>query len=216
MTYTKPTIPPSDPVAEERIPDAYISEVIDGYRYPYKGAREAIEHNETPESIMGDSGLQAYIKRLLFLHILQALGNRPYEVFSGEIGLHIDNNNNLSLDLTIFNRNELTPDKITTSFVGVIPKIVIEIDVNVESPKLDSIEGYNFLLKKINRLHAAGVERVIWIFTKDRKIVVTESEKLWHVLDLNESIDVMEGVAFNLLELLGAEGISLEEDQIDT
>lgn len=211
MTYTKSTIPPPDPVAEEHIPDAYISEVIDGYRYPYKGAREAIENDETPESIMGDSGLQIFIKDILASYLKSVLSARSYYVLSGEIGLHIDTNNNLSLDLTIFNRNELTPDKITTSFVGVIPKIVIEIDVNVESPKLDSIEGYNFLLKKINRLHAAGVERVIWIFTRDRKIVVTESEKLWHVLDLNEPIEVMEGVSFNLLDLLGAEGISLEE-----
>ncbi|MEM1124823.1 MAG: Uma2 family endonuclease, partial [Bacteroidota bacterium] len=128
---------PEDFVAESAvekkpIPAYLIKETIDGVNYYYKGFREVLNKTKTKADIMADSGLQLFIKSWLMSLLFKNLDENRYYILGGEAGAHIDHRNNLSLDLTVFDNTVLTPDKITTKYIDVPPKIVIEIDVNVE------------------------------------------------------------------------------------
>ncbi len=46
------------------------------------------------------------------------------------------------------------------------------------------------------------VEKVIWIFTKTKKVMVAEKGKKWIVQDWKDDFEMMEGIRLNISELL--------------
>ncbi|MFZ8845662.1 MAG: Uma2 family endonuclease, partial [Candidatus Hydrothermia bacterium] len=55
---------------------------------------------------------------------------------------------------------------------------------------------------KVNDLINSGVEKVIWIFTKPRVILVAQKNNDWVIKNWNEDIEVIEGLKLNLERLL--------------
>lgn len=159
---------------------------------------------------MADSGLQFFIKNLIGDYLKDNLDRKKYRFGVGEVGNHIDRRNNLGLDIVVFEKSVLTPDKITTKFIDVPAKLVMEIDVNVELPDRDSDLFQEFVVRKVNRLFAFGTARLIWIFTKSRKIIAATPGAPWQVYDWHHDVELIDGVSLNLSAQLKSEGIDFD------
>lgn len=192
---------------KQQIPKNLIKEIIDGIPFYYRGYKEVINKTKKLQDVMADSGLQLFIKRYIFQLLIQGLPPEKYEVFMGEVGSHLAHKINMSLDLVVYDAKKLTPDKITTKYIDVVPKIVVEIDVNVEmnDEQSDLFEAY--VLRKVKRLHQYGAEKVIWIFTQSKTVITTSPEGNWQVNQWDKTINILEDVSFNIAEYLTKKGI---------
>ena len=101
-----------------KIPVILVKETIDGIPFYYNGYRSVLNKTKKIEDIIADSGLQTDIKPYLFGK-LQALDRKQYKVYMGEVGSHVDHRSNMSLDLAVYDRKLLTPDKITSKYIDV-------------------------------------------------------------------------------------------------
>lgn len=197
------------PIQKESIPDFLIREIINGIPFYYKGYRDVLNKTKKAEEIMADSGLQSFLKGYIFTLLIQGLDLGKYRVFSGEVGSHIDRRNNLGLDIAVYETERLTPDKINTQYIDIPPKIVIEIDVNVEGPDATVSLFEDFMLQKIRNLHTFGVEKLIWIFTRSKTLVITHPNDTWEVKNWDVDVELLEGVTFNVAKYLADNGVKL-------
>ncbi len=79
--------------------------------------------------------------------------------------------------------------------------MVIEVDTKADLSGYASVEEYAY--EKTQELLNAGVERVIWIFTKTRKVLIAEKgSSKWIVQSWDEDFEVMDGIRLNLEEML--------------
>ncbi|NPA16425.1 MAG: Uma2 family endonuclease, partial [Aquificae bacterium] len=67
----------------------------------------------------------------------------------------------------------------------------------------------NYMREKTHDLLNAGVKRVIWFTTFDRKVMVAEKGKRWFITDWDDTIEIMDGINLNLEQLLKEEGIEI-------
>ncbi len=195
------------------IPEFLIRETIDGIPFYYKGFRDVINKTKTKAEIMADSGLQGFIKSWLMGLLFQHLDLSKYYIFVGETGAHIDHRNNLALDLSVYDKNVLTPDKITTKYIDVHPKLVVEIDVSVELESSDISTFDDFLLRKVRKLHQFGTEKIIWIFSKSKTVIVATPDNKWDVLEWDTDVELLEDITFNIAKHLAESDISLDEGE---
>lgn len=191
------------------IPAYLVREVIDGIPFYYRGYRQAMKKTKTLEELMSDSGLQFFLKLYLYDLLKARLNLKKYRVGAGELGFHPNYKNNMGLDVVIFDRKVLTPDKITAKFVEVPPRLVIEVDVNVELPERDSDLFQEYVVRKIRRLFASGTEKVIWIFTKSQQVFSATADAPWQVYDWDQDVELMEGARVNLANYIREEGFQL-------
>jgi Uma2 family endonuclease len=192
---------------KRKIPAALVKETIDGIPFYYAGYRSVINKTKKLEDIMADSGLQTLIKNYLNILLIQNLDLSKFHVFVGEVGNHLDYRNNMGLDVTVYDRKVLTPDKITEKYIDVAPEIVVEIDVNVELQERNANLFEEFVLRKVRRLHAFGTEKIIWIFTKSKTVIVARPTNIWEVLEWDAEVELLEGITFNIARYLEEEGI---------
>ena len=191
------------------IPDYLIKETLDGIPVFYKGYKDVLNKTKTYEEIMADGLLQAIIKNWLQFLLNSNLDEEKYWVLAGEVGSHLSHKNNLAHDLTIFETNILTPDKIKNKYADFPAKVIIEIDAEVEYGESQSNEEY--IHKKTQRVLEFGTEKVIWIFTQTKKIMVAEPEKDWRTFDWDRDVEVLDGVVFNIPKFLTKKRIVLPE-----
>lgn len=204
-----PPLPKALPPKKRKIPASLVKETIDGVPFYYAGYQAVLNKTQTLESIMADSGLQGFIKSFLMTLLAQQLDLKRYRIFMGEIGSHLDHRSNLALDLAVFDKNLLSAKKINLQYIDVAPKIVVEVDVNVqlEDPSASVFE--DFVLNKVRKLHAFGTEKIIWVFSKSRTVIVARPDNKWDVLDWNTDIELLENITFNIARHLEEEGIML-------
>jgi len=212
MTLESKTTLPTEQAKKEVIPSYLVKETIDGIPFYYRGFREVLNKTKTKQGIMADSGLQGFIKTYLVLILARQLDLSKYHFFVGETGAHVDHRSNLALDLSIYDRSVLTPDKITTKYINVPPKIVIEVDVNVELADPSANTFDEFLLRKIRKLHKFGTEKIIWIFSKSKTIIVATADNKWDVIDWDSEVELMDGIKFNVVQHLQKMGIQTAND----
>ncbi|MBU1821347.1 MAG: Uma2 family endonuclease [Bacteroidetes bacterium] len=180
-------------------------EIIDGKPIHYKGYREVLVGKKTFSDVMGSSGIQslivAYFQRILF----KALDEEHYKIFSSESGLHLDRRNNLAGDILIF-KNEILPiENIDEHYVEVPPKIVIEVDITADE---NDIENQPYLITKTQKLLDFGVEKVIWVLTKNKKITVATPDADWQIKDWDKDVEILDGIICNVGEYLRQKGSS--------
>lgn len=182
----------------KKVPKALIYEVLNGKTLYRKGYKDVLNKKLNPETIMGSSSLQSILVTFLSSYLFNHLGDE-YVVASNEAGLHLALNENLSNDIALFLEEEV--DSINDKYFNVPPRIVVEIDVKIELEEYTTDEQYVF--EKTARLLEFGVEKVIWILTKNRKIVVAEkANRNWIVTDWLQEIEVTPNCKFILNELL--------------
>ncbi len=177
------------------VPDHLVYERIEGQPIHYKGYREVMSGTKTFAEIMGSSGIQsliiAYLQRLLFTQ----LDEDKFIIFSSESGLHLDKHNNLAGDILIFDSDLLPIEAVNERYVAVPPKVVIEVDIAADP--LD-MESDTYLFTKTQKLIDFGVEKVIWITTKTKKVTVAIPQADWQVKDWHKEVEIVEGITFNV------------------
>ncbi len=194
-----------------KIPDYLIREVIDGIPFYYAGYRSVMNKTKNIDDIMPHSTLQGLIKNYIGDELKAKIDRKKFFVFVGETGVHINLNNNLGLDVAVFDKTKLTPDKIGDKYADVAPDLVVEVDVNVELPDRQANLFDEFVMRKLRRLFAFGIKKIIWVFTKSKTVIVATPDVPWHIMDWNRDIELFEGINFNIEKYLLEEGIKNDE-----
>lgn len=185
------------------IPSSLIYEVLNGRPLYYRGYKEVLAKNLNPESIMGSSALQSILVSLINSYVMINRDKKKYLPVTNEAGVHLELNDNLSCDVAIFEKGTFA---VTTKYFDVPPKIVIEVDVKIDLTEFDGIE-FNYIAEKNQRLFDFGVERVLWVLSKPRRVMVAVPNQDWIFTDWGNDIPVMDGCVLNVKNLLDEEGI---------
>ncbi len=193
-----------------KIPDYLVREVIDGIPFYYAGFREVLNKTKTLDDIMPHSTLQGIIKNYVGDELKLNLDRKQYYVIVGETGTHINHKNNLGLDVALFDKAVLTPDKINDKFADVAPKLVVEVDVKIELADRSANLFDEFVKRKIRTLFAFGTEKVIWIFSGNKTVIVATPNAPWQTLGWDNDIELFDGITFNIAGYLKEEGINPE------
>jgi len=196
------------PRPSRKIPKSLIYEQWGGKIYYRKGYQEVLKGLKTPEEIMGSSGLQSVLVGYVFASIFTHL-RKKYFILTNEAGLHLAKRENMAGDIAIFDKTVLKPELVTTKYPDVPPKVVIEVDIEVELKKETE---FDYVFRKSNRLIAFDTEKIIWIFSKIQKVFVFEPNQEPVILGWNNDIEVLEGVSFNIAQFLEEEGIEVSKE----
>lgn len=188
-----------------KVPAYLIKEVLNGIPIYYKGYKAVLRKEKTLESIMGSSGLQVFILRYFSYLLIRQLDENQYYVFTGEGGMHLDVNNNLSGDVMIYEQSKLPISKIDTHYLNVPPKIDIEVDVSIDTTDFTE---QTYIHQKTDRLLSWGVEKVIWVLSASKKVIVAEQGKDWLIVDWGKDIEIIDGVKFNISQYLEKSGVN--------
>jgi Uma2 family endonuclease len=190
------------------VPDYLVREVIDGVRYYYKGYKSVLSGKKQASEIMGSSGIQSLIVTCLTGILFNRLNRKKYWLFTNEVGGHLDNRNNPAFDFAIFEKSIVKPSAINFNYLQFAPKIAIEVDTEVETE--EGISDQEYIYKKTSNLFRFGTERVIWIFTRTRQVVVINALDDWRTFPWHTDIEVLDGVTFNIGRYLDEEGVNLD------
>jgi hypothetical protein len=187
-------------ISAKKIPASLIYEVIDGKPIYYKGYREVLGGTKKISEIMGASTLQntiiEYILRILFRN----LNEKRYRVLTNEQGLHLADKINLSADIAIFETSKLPVRAADKHYASVPPKIQIEVDIDADIEDFEFPEAYINL--KTDKLLAFGVEKVIWILSESKKIMIATKDENWQIMNWHKEVEITEGINFNIGQYL--------------
>ncbi|MBL7774667.1 MAG: Uma2 family endonuclease [Saprospiraceae bacterium] len=192
----------------ESVPAYLIKEVIDGIPVYYKGYREVLADLKTPEEIMADGFLQVILKSWMARILLTGLDASKYWIGVGEVGSHISHKNNMAHDLAVYEKSALPASKISNRYADVPAKLVVEIDTEIEYGEDLPVETY--VHRKTQNTLDFGTEKVVWIFTASRKVMVAERGQDWIISDWNKTCELLDGIQLNIPEYLKEQGIPLE------
>lgn len=201
MIATKSGAKPRKP--RTPVPDYLIYEIIDGQPIHYQGYREVIAGNKTLSDIMGSSKLQSFIVAYVLKTLFRNLDDDKFIVLSSEAGLHLDKRNNLAGDVLIFESSTMPIEDINEHYADIPPKVAIEVDIVAD---VTDMEPNTYFYKKTQKLLDFGVEKVIWITTKTKKVTVATPNADWQVKDWNKDVEVLEGIVLNVGAYLAQKG----------
>ncbi len=190
-----------------KIPAYLIKEVMDGIPFYYKGYKDVLNKTKTKEEIMGCSSLQSLIIEYLIMNVCTLLDRKKYRIFTNEIGNHLSHNNNLSYDIAIIEKSVLTPDKISVKYMDVPPKLVVEVDVQIELEGTDFKSIEEFIMVRTDKIFEFGGEKLIWVLSRPKKVIVAVKGQPWKIHNWDEELELMDGVKFNVAEYLKEEGV---------
>ncbi len=193
-----------NPAERRRLLKLLTYEKVNGKPIYYRNYKKVLKGELPPEAVMGSSGLQAYIIMLILEFLLKNLDKSKYTVLTNELGFLYKKGSWRNLDIAIFEKEKVKPYLMEDKLIPVAPKIVIEVDTKADLSRYGSVEEYAY--EKTQDLLDAGVEKVIWIFTKTRKVMVAEISRDWIIKDWNSEVEVMKGIKFNLEHLIRGEG----------
>lgn len=182
----------------KNIPKSLIYEMVDGKPIYYKGYRDFLLGDNKSAEPMGSSLLQSMIITRLVIFLYKEL-NDNYYILTNELGLQFSKGNWRAADIAIYEKTQINPNKITNKYTDIPPKIVIEIDTKAEIDEVkDTFTYYN---RKTDQLLEFGVEKVIWIFTDSKKVMIATKDQNWQLLSWNKEIDIINGIGLNINEI---------------
>ncbi len=182
-------------------------EKVKGKPIYYRGYKKVLKGELPPEAVMGSSGLQAFLIRLLVEFLLSTLDRDKYEVLFNEVGFICGKGSWRNLDIAVFGKEKVKPYLVQDKLIPVPPFVVIEIDTKADLSKYSSFEEYMY--EKTTDLLDAGVQRVIWYITKVKKVLIAEAGKDWITSDWDREVEVLKGIKLNLKTLLNKEGVEI-------
>jgi Uma2 family endonuclease len=185
------------------VPKMLIYEELNGRPLYRKGYKKFLNRTKTIEEIMGCSSLQAAIVSVFLSYLYRHVEDEGYEIMTNEAGLHISLGNNLSSDIIVYNSTDFLKYRLDDHYFDVAPKIVIEVDVKIE---LENMDATDYWTAKTDVLLGFGVEKVIWVFTEDKKIIIAESNKKWVVYDWTKDVELLPNHVLNLQNRIDKKG----------
>ena len=173
---------------QRAIPDSLVYEVMDGQKIYYRNYKQVLNYKAKKQDIMGYGALQWMLLSIITDFFKQTLHKKLYQVWGGEGGIHLGHNDNLSLDLIIFETSQIDLSNLKNKYIDFPPKCVIEVDTKAQ---IEVANDINYYTKKTKKLLAFGVTEVIWIFTETRTVWVAKPNTAWLILDWTAEITVM-------------------------
>jgi hypothetical protein len=162
----------------------------------YKGYEEVVNGTKTIEEVMGSSNLQSTIIEYLLMVLFKSIDLTKYRVLTNETGLHLSKKNNLSGDIVIYDKSVLPVKSADKHYISVPPKIQIEVDIDAHLGAFGTPDGY--IYTKTDKLLQFGVEKVIWLMSESKKVLVATKDENWSIIDWNKDIAIANGISFNI------------------
>ncbi|MEM1122195.1 MAG: Uma2 family endonuclease [Bacteroidota bacterium] len=170
------------------IPSYLIYEQLDGIDIYFDGYREVLNKTKKLEEIMGYGELQWFILNTLGDFLKENL-SKTYKVLTGEGGLHLGHKKNLSIDMAIFLKSQLSYKKLKNRYSKKIPQVVIEVDTKADP---ETFQKTNYYTVKTQQLLDFGVPMVVWLFTDSEKVTIATNDKPWITVNWSDEITVLE------------------------
>ncbi|MEM6318516.1 MAG: Uma2 family endonuclease [Bacteroidota bacterium] len=184
------------------IPNNLIYEVVKGKPIYYRGYKDVLNGTKTIEEIKMESKLQSWLKAQITGTLFVLLQNLPYEVFTGELGLNLPHKTKRGADLAIYKSEAVEIDEF---FANVPPEVVIEIDVAIDTEKQTEMD---YVHAKIDDYLNFGVKQVIWIFTKNQKVIVADNTTTWLTSNWDKDLTLPQAISFNLSDIMRSRKVS--------
>ncbi len=198
--------------SRRRVPRALVYEMRRGKPIYYRGYEKVLAGELPPEAVMGTGKLQAWLIDVIVAFLHRVLDPQRYKILFNEVGFYIGPRSWRSLDIAIFDRAAVLAEGLTSEYVRTPPLVVIEVDTKADLAQYEGqVEWY--IREKVDDLLNAGVRRVIWYTTPDRRVLVAEPNRRWFLTTWDDPIEVWEGVTLDLNALLAEEGIDLRQVQ---
>ena len=190
--------------ATRRVPKELIYEMRKGSPIYYRDYDKVLSGEKSREEVMGSSKIQWLIISLILRVLMKKLPFDKYEVATNEVGFKFAPRSWRNLDVAIFRKGELVKEGIDDRYVKTPPEVVVEVDTKADLRKYGDFMHY--MTEKTQDLLNAGVKKVVWITTYDRKIMVAEKGERWFITDWDDTIEVIEGIELNIEKLLKESG----------
>jgi len=186
----------------KRVPKELIYEMRKGSPIYYRDYDKVLKGELPIEAVRASSGLRAWLVSILMDILVEDLEPK-FEVLANEVGYKFAPRSWYNLDIAVWDKEKVKPYLKQEKFIPVVPKIVIEVDTKADLRKFDNPQDY--FHRKTQDLLNAGVEKVIWIFTKDKKVWIAEQKKPWLIVDWDYEIPVMDKIKINIEKLIKEE-----------
>jgi Uma2 family endonuclease len=194
---------------EVEIPEALVYETLDDKVIPYRGFRYVLNGELNAEEIMGSSALRSYIIGIIIEFLLQTIDKKKYKILPNELGVHVDKGTNLAADIAIYEREQLiNQGKLTATYIDVPPLFVIEVDTKADLVNFESLTDY--FPAKTQKLLDFGVQKVVWVMTKSKKITIATPENSWITSSWDEIVSLGDEIKFSLNKLIEEDGFGEE------
>ena len=180
----------------KRVPRELIYEMRHGKPIYYRDYDKVLSGEKTLEEVIGSSKLQAILLTLILKFLFTHLDVSKYVVLTNETGFKWAPRTWRNLDIAIFDKKQLLEEGIDNRYAKTPPEVVIEIDTKADLRKYGDF--MNYAREKTQDLLDAGVKKVIWYTTFDKKVMIAEKEKPWIITEWNCDVEIMEGIALNL------------------
>jgi Uma2 family endonuclease len=191
--------------AETTIPKYLIREEFGGKKWYYKGYRDVLNKTKKNEEIMGSSSLQSMLVYAIGFYLGNLLDRKKYRLASNEAGLHLAKNENLANDVAVYIKDNAIA---TNKYFDVAPRLVIEVDIKVDFSEVDEEhKDFEYVLEKSQLMIDFGVERIIWISTITKKIMVFSKTERWYITSFDETVPLFDEYELNLAALLKEEDL---------
>ena len=198
------------PVRKQRkVPEYLIYEIMDGKPIYYRNYKSVLNRTKKFEDIMGSSSLQGLLVSFIAGILHKFLSEKEYWIMLNETGLHLDHRNNLAGDILVYEKSRLKGTDINTKYLQVPANIAIEIDTKAD---LSILTFQQYLKLKTTKLHNFGVDKVIWILTATRQVIVALPKQDWLIIDWNKDIEIINAASFNIGKYLQENGIELQDN----
>ncbi|MCF8244639.1 MAG: Uma2 family endonuclease [Saprospiraceae bacterium] len=179
-----------------KVPEYLIYEVVKGKPIYYKGYKDVLNGSKTFEEITMESILQSWLKAQITIFIGSLLKMTNYHLTVGEMGINLSRQDKRGADISIFRKENF---KLIDKFSDLPPEIIIEIDVRAE---VEDRHEMDYVAEKTDDYHKFGVKRIIWIFTKAKKVITANAGQPWLMQDWSVDIEIMEGIKFNVADMV--------------
>ena len=80
-------------------------------------------------------------------------------------------------------------------------------DIDIDPSVMKDIEYMNL---KTQKLLDFGVEKVIWILTNIKKVMVATPDAPWIMVEWYHDVEILEGISFNIQAFLDKRGIDAD------
>ncbi len=192
-----------------RVPKALVYEMRHGKPIYYRDYEKVLAGELPLEAVMGSSKLQWWILQVILRFLFSHLDLSRFLVALNEAGFKYAPRSWRNLDIAIFEREKVLAEGLTDEYVQTPPLVVIEVDTKADLARYEGqVEWY--MREKTDDLLNAGVQRVIWYTTRDRRVLVAEQGKRWFLTTWDDPIEVIDGITLNLADLLTEEGVDVE------
>jgi Uma2 family endonuclease len=190
---------------KKKIPKELIYEMRYGKPIYYKDYDKILTENKSLGEVMGSSKLQAWIIDLILEFLHSNLIGKKYKILTNEVGFQLAPRTWRNLDIAIFDRQKLLKEGVDNKYVKTVPDVVIEVDTKADLRKYGDFMNYQ--REKTQDLLDAGVKKVIWYTTFDKKVMISEKNKPWIITEWNYEVEIVDNLKFNLGDNLRKEGI---------